>query len=89
MITSVIGWVLFGLIAGGIARWLHPGRDALGCVGTIVLGIAGSLLGGAIAYLFDLGADPYHPAGWILSILGAIILLALGFLVPPRNSSGS
>jgi uncharacterized membrane protein YeaQ/YmgE (transglycosylase-associated protein family) len=78
MIASVIGWIIFGLIAGAIARMLHPGDDSMGWGMTIVLGIAGSLLGGAVAYLFHLGANPYEPAGWILSILGAVLLLALG-----------
>jgi uncharacterized membrane protein YeaQ/YmgE (transglycosylase-associated protein family) len=78
-ITSVIGWMLFGLIAGAIARLLHPGNDGMGWVGTIILGIAGSLLGGGVAYLFHLGTGPYQPAGYILSIIGAIVLLSLGF----------
>jgi uncharacterized membrane protein YeaQ/YmgE (transglycosylase-associated protein family) len=79
MITSVIGWIIFGLVAGAVARMLHPGDDAMGWGGTILLGIAGSLLGGGIAYLFRLGALPYQPAGWILSIIGSIVILAMGF----------
>jgi uncharacterized membrane protein YeaQ/YmgE (transglycosylase-associated protein family) len=80
MITSIIGWMLFGLVAGAIARYLHPGYDRMGMAGTIVLGILGSLLGGGIAYLLRLGTSPYEPAGWIMSILGAILLLWLGML---------
>jgi len=80
MITSVIGWIVFGLVAGALARMLHPGNDAMGWGGTIILGIAGSLIGGGIAYLFHLGVTPYEPGGWILSIVGAIVLLALGFV---------
>jgi uncharacterized membrane protein YeaQ/YmgE (transglycosylase-associated protein family) len=76
---SVIGWILFGLIAGLIARALHPGDDRLGLLGTILLGVTGSLLGGGLAYVLRLGTSPYQPAGWIFSILGAIILLAMGF----------
>lgn len=75
---SVIGWILFGLVAGAIARFLHPGFDRMGMGGTIMLGILGSLLGGGIAYLLRLGMTPYQPGGWIMSILGAIILLAMG-----------
>jgi uncharacterized membrane protein YeaQ/YmgE (transglycosylase-associated protein family) len=77
MIGTILGWMLFGLIAGAIARWLHPGNDAMGWGMTMVLGIVGSLLGGGIAYLFHLGVSPYEPGGWILSILGAIVLLAV------------
>jgi len=80
MLTSIIGWVVFGLIAGAIARFLHPGYEALGWGGTIVLGIVGSLVGGGLAYLLRLGTSPYEPAGWIMSIVGAIIVLALGGL---------
>jgi uncharacterized membrane protein YeaQ/YmgE (transglycosylase-associated protein family) len=72
--------MLFGLIAGAIARFLHPGYDRMGMLGTIILGILGSLLGGGIAYMLRLGTTPYSPAGWIMSIIGAIILLWLGVL---------
>jgi uncharacterized membrane protein YeaQ/YmgE (transglycosylase-associated protein family) len=78
MISLVIGWVLFGLVAGAIARFLHPGAEAMGWGMTIVLGIAGSLLGGGIGYLLHLGTSPYEPGGWILSIVGAVLLLFLG-----------
>jgi uncharacterized membrane protein YeaQ/YmgE (transglycosylase-associated protein family) len=88
MIGAVIGWVIFGLIAGAVARLLHPGRDPMGWVGTILLGICGSLVGGALAYVLRLGTTPYAPAGYIFSILGAIILLALGFFATnPRRAS--
>jgi uncharacterized membrane protein YeaQ/YmgE (transglycosylase-associated protein family) len=80
MITSVIGWMLFGLVAGAIARFLHPGYDRMGMVGTIILGILGSLLGGGIAYMLRLGVSPYQPGGWIMSILGAVLLLWMGVL---------
>lgn len=85
MITSILGWILFGLIAGAVARLLHPGNDVMGWGMTIVLGIAGSLLGGGIAYLLHLGVSPYEPGGWIMSIVGAIILLALGFFGTRRR----
>ncbi|AGA30393.1 GlsB/YeaQ/YmgE family stress response membrane protein [Singulisphaera acidiphila] len=76
---SLLGWIVFGLIAGGIARLLHPGQDAMGTLGTLMLGVTGSLLGGGLAYVLKLGTSPYQPAGWIFSIIGAIILLAMGF----------
>jgi uncharacterized membrane protein YeaQ/YmgE (transglycosylase-associated protein family) len=78
MIGSILGWMLFGLIAGAIARLLFPGNNPMGWGMTMVLGVCGSLLGGGIAYLLHLGVNPYEPGGWILSILGAIVLLALG-----------
>jgi uncharacterized membrane protein YeaQ/YmgE (transglycosylase-associated protein family) len=85
MIGIVIGWILFGLVAGLVARALHPGRDTMGWGATILLGVLGSLLGGGLAFALHLGTSPYQPAGWILSILGAVILLSLGlFSSPPR-----
>jgi uncharacterized membrane protein YeaQ/YmgE (transglycosylase-associated protein family) len=72
---SIIGWILFGLIAGAIARLLVPGRDAMGWIATIALGIIGSFVGGLIAYGLRLGTSPYEPAGWIMSILGAVVAL--------------
>jgi len=85
MITSVLGWMLFGLVAGAIARMLHPGNDVMGWGATMLLGITGSLLGGGIAYLLRLGISPYQPAGWIFSIIGAIVLLAMGFFGTRRR----
>jgi uncharacterized membrane protein YeaQ/YmgE (transglycosylase-associated protein family) len=79
MIGAVIGWVVFGLVAGLIARMLHPGNDSMGWVSTIMLGIVGSLIGGGLSFLLHLGTSPYSPAGWIMSIIGAIVLLAMGF----------
>ncbi len=86
-IGSLIGWVLFGLVAGAIARMLHPGRDSMGWMGTILLGVAGSLLGGGVAYLLRLGTSPYEPTGWIFSIIGAIVLLAAGFFTTRKRTT--
>jgi len=80
MITNVICWMMFGLIAGAIARFLHPGYDRMGLAGTVILGILGSLVGGGIAYALRMGVSPYQPGGWIMSIVGAILLLWMGFL---------
>ena len=79
MIGSLIGWVILGLVAGFLARMLHPGRDTMGVGSTIVLGILGSLLGGGVAYFLRLGTSPYEPAGWILATVGALVLLAMGW----------
>lgn len=78
MFTSVVGWVLFGLVAGAVARVIHPGFDSMGYGGTILLGITGSLLGGGVAYLLGYATSPTQGAGWVLSILGAIALLTVG-----------
>ena len=78
MLTWIICWILFRLIAGAIPRLLIPGRDPMGWVATIGLGIAGSLVGGFIGYALRLGTSPYEPGGSILSILGAVVAL-LGY----------
>ena len=79
MIGSLIGWIVLGLVAGALARLLHPGQDAMGVASTIVLGVLGSLLGGGAAYLLKLGTSPYEPGGWILATIGALVLLAFGW----------
>ncbi len=86
-IGSIIGWIFFGLIAGAIARLIHPGRDPMSWPMTILLGICGSLLGGGVSYVLGFGGDIYQPSGWILSILGAVLLLALGIFNTPRKVS--
>jgi uncharacterized membrane protein YeaQ/YmgE (transglycosylase-associated protein family) len=81
---SLLVWLVFGLIVGIIAKFLMPGRDPGGILVTILIGIVGSYIGGGISYLL-LGADsPYSPAGWIMSIVGAILLLYVYRLVTKR-----
>ncbi|QDU62007.1 hypothetical protein Pan216_28730 [Planctomycetes bacterium Pan216] len=76
MIVQIIGWALFGLICGALARLLVPGRQNLGCITTSLLGIAGSLVGGSVAALvLDGPGSGIAWGGWILSILGAVLLL--------------
>jgi uncharacterized membrane protein YeaQ/YmgE (transglycosylase-associated protein family) len=73
-----IGFLVFGLVVGLIARALMPGRQALGIILTSVLGMLGSLLGGFLGIMI-FGGSPGEPvaAGWIGSILGALLLLGL------------
>ena len=72
----IIGWIVFGFVVGLIARGLVPGPQQMGCMRTIFLGIAGSFVGGAIGYLLQ-GGSLVQSSGWIGSVVGAIILLAL------------
>jgi uncharacterized membrane protein YeaQ/YmgE (transglycosylase-associated protein family) len=74
-IGSILGLIIVGLIAGAIARFVVPGPDPMGWIGTIVLGIVGSFVGGFLANLIFGGTVALSPAGWIGSILGAIIAL--------------
>jgi uncharacterized membrane protein YeaQ/YmgE (transglycosylase-associated protein family) len=71
---GVIGWIIFGLIVGALAKLVMPGRDPGGIIVTILLGIAGALLGGFLGR--SLGwYGPTDGAGFLMSFLGAILLL--------------
>jgi len=82
---DLIGQIIFGLVVGVIAKLLMPGRDPGGFFITILLGIAGSLLGTFVGRAIWGGAD--YAAGWITSILGAILLLFLYRLVVTKRHS--
>jgi len=73
---AILSWIVFGLVVGIIAKLLMPGRDPGGFIVTILLGIAGALIGGFIGRAMGF-YGPEQSAGWLLSIGGAIVLLAL------------
>lgn len=73
---GILSWILFGLVVGVIAKLLMPGRDPGGFIVTILLGIAGALIGGFVGRALGFYTEG-EGAGWLMSILGAIILLAL------------
>jgi uncharacterized membrane protein YeaQ/YmgE (transglycosylase-associated protein family) len=77
MFWTIVGWIVFGLIAGFIARAVVPGKDDIGLLLTIVLGCVGSVVGGLIFGLLTVGLRGFQPAGWIGSILGAVIVLVV------------
>jgi len=73
---SVIGWILFGLVVGIVGKLLMPGRDPGGFIITILLGIGGALIGGFVGQ--SLGFyQPGEPAGFVMAVIGSIILLLL------------
>ena len=73
----LIWMFIVGLVVGAIARFLMPGAESMGWIMTAIVGIAGSFIGGFIARLFSKPADGaiVHPAGLLLSVVGALILL--------------
>ncbi|MEO7106157.1 MAG: GlsB/YeaQ/YmgE family stress response membrane protein [Rhodoferax sp.] len=73
----IIWMFIVGLVVGLLARWIMPGSENIGIFMTGLLGIAGSFVGGFIARLFSKPADGsiVHPAGIILSIVGALVIL--------------
>jgi len=74
---GIIVFLLIGLVAGFIARALVPGPDPMGWLGTLVLGLVGSFVGGTLAALIFGGTFDISPAGLIGSIVGAIIVLLI------------
>lgn len=82
---GIIAWILFGLVVGIIAKLLMPGRDPGGFILTILIGIAGALLGGFIGRAMGFYGES-EGAGWIVSILGAILLLAIYRMMVRRRA---
>jgi uncharacterized membrane protein YeaQ/YmgE (transglycosylase-associated protein family) len=69
--VSIIGWLIIGLVAGALARLIVPGRDPMGWGGTLILGLAGSIVGGLIVRIFTAGTG----VGLVGSVVGAVIVL--------------
>jgi uncharacterized membrane protein YeaQ/YmgE (transglycosylase-associated protein family) len=72
----ILGWIFFGLIVGIVAKLLMPGRDPGGFIVTILLGIAGALVDGFLGRAIGLYGEG-DPAGFLMSIVGAIVLLVI------------
>jgi uncharacterized membrane protein YeaQ/YmgE (transglycosylase-associated protein family) len=81
-----LGWIIFGAIVGLIAKLLHPGRDPGGFIVTILLGIAGSLLGGFVGRALGMYRQG-EGAGLIMSVLGAILLLVIYRMAVSRRAA--
>jgi uncharacterized membrane protein YeaQ/YmgE (transglycosylase-associated protein family) len=82
---GIIGWIIFGLIVGAIAKLLMPGRDPGGWIVTILLGIAGALVGGFLGRAVG-WYGPNDAAGYLMSIFGAIVLLVVYRLVRGQHA---
>jgi uncharacterized membrane protein YeaQ/YmgE (transglycosylase-associated protein family) len=82
---GILGWIVFGLIIGAIAKLLMPGRDPGGIIVTMLLGIAGALLGGFVGRAIGL-YGPGEAAGFVMSLIGAVILLVLYRLLVARRA---
>ena len=90
MITALLFWIVVGLIAGALAKFVMPGPDPGGVIVTIVVGVAGAVLGGWLLSLVGIGGGA-GSGGWIFSIIagfiGAVILLAIYRLVANRTAA--
>ena len=84
---SFIWWLIIGLVAGALARLIMPGRDPMGIIATILLGIVGSILGGLVSWaIWGTDTTGFRPAGFLLSLLGAILVLWIWRMVKSRST---
>ncbi|MGG4608626.1 GlsB/YeaQ/YmgE family stress response membrane protein [Providencia sp. Me31A] len=78
---GIIAWIIFGLIAGVLAKWLMPGTYHMGFIMTTVLGIVGSVVGGYISTFFGKGkVDGFNFGSFVVAVIGAIVVLFLAGL---------
>jgi uncharacterized membrane protein YeaQ/YmgE (transglycosylase-associated protein family) len=73
---EILSWIVFGLVIGIIAKVLMPGRDPGGFIVTTLLGVAGAMIGGFVGRAMGFYGEG-QTAGWLMSILGAVLLLAI------------
>ena len=71
---SMLGWIVFGLVVGAVAKFVMPGKDPGGLLVTMALGIAGAFVGGFLGRLLG-WYGPGEPAGFLMAVLGAVLLL--------------
>lgn len=73
---GILGWIVFGLVVGAVAKLIMPGKDPGGIIVTMLLGVAGALLGGFLGQMLGM-YGPGDAAGFFMSLIGAIALLAI------------
>jgi uncharacterized membrane protein YeaQ/YmgE (transglycosylase-associated protein family) len=85
MLTTILGTLVIGLVVGAIAKFLIPGPDPGGCFITILLGIAGAFVAGFLGRVIG-WYEPDQPAGFIASVIGAMLLLLIYRLIRGRRT---
>jgi uncharacterized membrane protein YeaQ/YmgE (transglycosylase-associated protein family) len=90
-LLSIITWAVFGLVVGAIARLMYPGRQPMSMLMTMILGVVGSLVGGFISWAFGFDPEdgPFQGAGWIMSIIGAVLVVWVALYAMSRSSTGT
>lgn len=90
LIGSMISWAVFGLVIGLIARLLYPGPQPMSLLMTMLLGVAGSFVGGLISWVFGFRPElgPFRGSGWIMSVIGGIIVVAVALYAAARRTTG-
>ena len=82
---GILTWIIFGLIAGAIAKALHPGNDPGGWIVTIIIGIVGSMLGGWIgSMIFGVDVTGFNFSSFLVAIGGSVLLLAIYRMVTKK-----
>lgn len=81
---GILGWIVVGLIAGVLAKWIMPGDDPGGIIVTILIGVAGGLLGGFCAQALGIGGG--NIVNILVATAGAIVLLILYRVLRPRRA---
>jgi uncharacterized membrane protein YeaQ/YmgE (transglycosylase-associated protein family) len=83
---GILGWIVFGVVVGALAKLVMPGRDPGGIIVTMLLGIVGAVLGGVIGRALGL-YGPQEAAGFLMSFLGAVVVLMIYRLLFRRRAS--
>ena len=83
---GILAWIVFGLLAGWVAKMLTPGSDPQGCIITIVIGVLGAVIGGFIgSWLGFGGVTGFNLKSFLIAVVGSVLLLALYHLVRGRR----
>ena len=83
---GIVSWILLGLVAGAIAKALHPGRDPQGCIVTMIIGVIGAVLGGWIATQFGWGqVNGFNIYSILVATGGAVLALAIYTAITGRR----
>lgn len=85
---GIISWIIFGLIAGGIAKLLMPGKDPGGCIITMLIGIAGAVIGGWIGHALwgSTGVTGFDLSSFGVAVLGSVVLLLIYRMLVGRRT---
>jgi len=83
---GILSWIIFGILAGAIAKFIMPGDDKGGCIMTMILGIVGATVGGWIGSLLGYGrVDQFDIRSLLVAVVGSLVLLGLGRLIFSRK----
>jgi uncharacterized membrane protein YeaQ/YmgE (transglycosylase-associated protein family) len=83
---GILGWIIFGVIVGALAKLVMPGRDPGGLIVTMLLGIVGAVIGGYMGRVLGM-YGPNQAAGFVMSFVGAVVLLGIYRMVAGRRVS--